>query len=73
MKKLEKFNCIVAIIDGKLKKCQLMADGGPEFWAGSLTWREVKSPVTQDFIDAVNEALGTGFTVESFSKRNSLL
>lgn len=68
MKKLDKYNCVVAIIDGKLQRCDMTADGGPEFIAGSLNWHEVKGPVTQDFLDAVNEALGTEFILATFSK-----
>lgn len=70
MKKLEKFNCAVTVIEGGLQRCNMAADGGPEFVAGSLNWQPVRAPVTQDFLDAVNEALGTKFTVEDFPQKS---
>jgi hypothetical protein len=69
LKKLEKFNCAVTITDGKLQKCAITADGGPDMWAGTLNWQDVKAPVTQDFLNAVNEALGVSFAVEDFSDK----
>ena len=68
VKKLEKFNCIVAVQDGKLCRCKVDKDGYPEFWAGSLSLEEIRGPVEQRFLDAVNEALGTSFRLEEFNR-----
>ena len=69
MKKLDKFSCVVMMNGDKLQKCDIKADGGPDMWAGSLNWQEVKGPVTQDFIDAVNKALDVNLTITNFSKK----
>ena len=66
MKKLEKYGCVVTMSGGKLLKCKLLSDGSPEIWAGMLSFYEVKLPVQQDFLDAVNEVLGLHLTVENF-------
>jgi hypothetical protein len=46
-------------------------DGSPEFWAGSLSWEEIRGPVDQDFLDAANMELGTSFTLNDFKHRLS--
>lgn len=65
MKKIEKFNCVVTIENGKLKICKIR-NGMLEMWAGTLNWEDVKGPVSQEFLEEVNKALGTQLSVETF-------
>ena len=70
MKKLDQFGCIVTVIKGKLHKCDMPPQGSPEVFAGSLTWTEVRGPVEQDFLDAVNQALKTNYKRKDFPESN---
>lgn len=66
MKMLKEYNCVVGIIDGHLSRCKIKSDGGPDMWGGSLNWEQIKPPVDEKFLVAVNLLLGTKFTKDDF-------
>lgn len=65
-KKLDSHKCFVSLQEGKLCRCEVLADGGVDMTFGQLNWTEVKAPVDRDFLDAANQALGTSFTTKDF-------
>ena len=70
-KKLDQFKCFVRLEDGKLYKCDMTPDGSIEMAFGQISWNEIKPPVTQAFLDAVNQAFGTDYKSEQFSKNDT--
>jgi len=69
--KIEEYRCAVALIEGRLHLCRLMADGTPRLMSGRPDWAPVEGPVGKDFLIAVNQALGTSFSEEDFRKDRS--
>lgn len=60
-KKLENFNFFIKYEDGKILKNETEKDGT----VTTINWKTVVNP-DQKFIDAINLALGTNFTIEAF-------
>ncbi|MGK5085268.1 hypothetical protein WDW37_18430 [Bdellovibrionota bacterium FG-1] len=72
MKILPEFSCVVAVMYGELHRCP-MVNGTPQMYAGQLNWIEVRAPITREFLDAVNKALGTRYKVEDFEDVHKLV
>ena len=64
-KKLEKYRCWVTVESGRLMQCKITEDGSPEWFAGQMSWVEVRSPIDEEFLIAANRELGTNFTCEN--------
>ena len=64
--KLEAFGCYVWLVEGGLIACEIN-DYEP---AGDDTYAvDVSAPESQEFLDAVNAALGTTFQMDQFEGR----
>ncbi|MGZ3739685.1 MAG: hypothetical protein ACXVB9_09950, partial [Bdellovibrionota bacterium] len=70
------FNCAVAQIDGQLHICRLLRSGELQVHMNGANWTKVGPPVGQNFLNAVNAALGSSYQEGDFriekSKRAGL-
>lgn len=66
LKKIAEFNCVVTLENGKLMKAKLLPGEGIEITYGQINWEEVRGPVSNAFLVAINRELGTQFKVEDF-------
>lgn len=68
---LEEFGAYVTIEDDELLYCAANNDGTPDTDMDGETpnWCEVTAPVSQEFLDAVNVAFGTSYTMGQFAGR----
>ena len=64
IKRLEEHQCIVSVLDGRLKRCGFTPEGLPEMFAGLFVWRDVEANASIEFLNAANSELGTHFSPE---------
>lgn len=65
--RLPDFGCAVRLVEGGLQETPLLEDGSIEDDFESTT--DVTAPASQEYLDAVNAALGTTFTLDQFAGR----
>ena len=58
MQLVVEYDCLAKIEGQRLFRCERGRDGGFEFWAGDLNWKEVKPPYDPKFLAAVAKILG---------------
>lgn len=71
IKRLSEFRCFVTLIGGELHTCRMVEDGGPECLSGLLVWNRVAAPADEEFLKAVNLALGLRLTQSDLTKREA--
>lgn len=64
------YGCIVTVENGALFSVPILADGSAaRDAAGEYAWHEVTASVSQDFLNKVNQELGTNFRMNQFPGR----